>query len=172
MVSHPKKQPLSPPRASPSPPTLRPFTPPPHPPTPLSVASTSLQPSFSSLPSPPFGMSDGAPLCGDWCFPNLRGRAHTRAQRGGFWGALRCALMASHSAGPSSGACGHGYAVICCTFIYACYLLSGHGSDVAAPRKCVHKKQRSLKGSLRAATGYSGEGDTQKNQQKHVVDMF
>lgn len=34
------------------------------------------------------------------------------------------------------------------TFIYACYLLSVRRSDVAAPRKCVHKKQRSLpKGS-------------------------
>jgi len=66
-------------------------------------------------------------------------------------------------------------------FIYACYLLSGSGSDVAEPRKCVHKKQPSLpKGCLfthgvlvdRRGKAIHGTAMLKKNKQKHVVDII
>lgn len=44
------------------------------------------------------------------------------------------------------------------TFIYACYLLSGRKSDVAAPRKRVHKKQGRLPKGLHGVLVDRGAG--------------
>lgn len=70
-------------------------------------------------------------------------RSNTGAEGVDFGCAEVCANSRSFSR-LSLGACGHGYALICFYFIYACYLLSGRRSDVAVPRKCVHKKHPSL----------------------------
>lgn len=73
-----------------------------------------------------------------------------RGRRGVAFGCVEVCVNSQPFSRRSLGACGHGYTVISATFIYACYLLSGRGSDVAAPRKCVHKKQWSLPKGLRS----------------------
>lgn len=73
-----------------------------------------------------------------------------RGRRGVAFGCVEVCVNSHSFSLRSLGACGHGYTVISFTFIYACYLLSGRRSDVAVPRKCVHKKQRSLPKGLRS----------------------
>lgn len=73
-----------------------------------------------------------------------------RGRRGVAFGCVEVCVNSQSFNQRSLGACGHGYTVISFTFIYACYLLSGRRSDVAVPRKCVHKKQRSLPKGLRS----------------------
>lgn len=73
-----------------------------------------------------------------------------RGRRGVAFGCVEVCVNSQSFNQRSLGACGHGYTVISFTFIYACYLLSGRRSDVAVPRKCVHKKHRSLPKGLRS----------------------
>lgn len=79
----------------------------------FSLASTSIQPSFSSLRFSSFWSKRRGSTVLRLVLPKAPGVCSNTGAEGLLLGALRCALIASHS--PSAVLCGHGYTVICFT---------------------------------------------------------
>lgn len=108
--------------------------------------------------------------------------AQTRAQRGLILGALRCALIVGHSAGSvweRVAMATHSFAFTLFTRAICCQVAGVTSPCLAnvsikSTRACL-KAGLFMYGALvdtMGVVGWGEQGDTKKNQQKHVVDIF